>query len=83
VRTVTVGFLLHYEFMDAIPYGYRLLDTGKGLQYRGLHRQLDGDGFGCTNDSDSVKNLFDETATEGMLPINQHNEQSNTRVCDR
>jgi hypothetical protein len=55
-------------------------------------------GFGCTDDSDNVDSIFassawceeDETATEGLLPINQptsrRNEQSknlNNRSIDR
>jgi hypothetical protein len=37
VRTATAEFLLHNEFMDAISYGHRLLNTGEGLPLRGLN----------------------------------------------
>jgi hypothetical protein len=61
----------------------QLIHIGEGLQSRGWHQQLDGDGFRLHRRVDSIFSWYlrgggeeDETATEGLLPISQRNEQS-------
>jgi hypothetical protein len=69
--------------MDATLYvRIQLINIGEGLQSPYIDSRT-RTGFGCTDDSDNVDSIFaspawceeDETATEGLLPINQPTNQ--------
>jgi hypothetical protein len=78
--------------MDAIPEGYVLLISAKACSCAIFTDSQIGTFFGCTDDSDKVDSIFvvpasweeDETATEGLLLINQPTtEQSTERAIER
>jgi hypothetical protein len=80
-----------HEFMDATPYGYSLLRSAKPCSHVACTCSWTRTAFGCTDDSDNIDSIFvvpawcddDETAMEGLLPINQSIDLSMEQSTER
>jgi hypothetical protein len=74
-----------HKVMDATPYEYTLLISEKACSRAASTCSRTGTGFACTDDSDNIDSIFvvsawceeDETATNGLLPIDERSNQRN------
>jgi hypothetical protein len=77
-----------HQFMDAPPYGCSLLISAEACSHVAYTCSLTRTVSTCTDDSNKADSVFavpawceeDETATEGLLPIHQWNNQRNEQL---